>query len=74
MSNFLILHMLVESGLKLMTPVSSDCMNSKRKFLNNIINKINGTLLVVTLIHFKGSNTNGIILLQYIEIVAPYVL
>ena len=48
-------------GLKLMTSVSSDRMDTEWKFLNHIINKFNGILLIVTRVYFQCPDTSGII-------------
>ena len=61
-----ILDMPVKLGLKLMASVSSNRMDTEGKFINHIINKLNGILLIVTGIDFQrpdsGSIINGCIL------------
>ena len=47
-----VLNMPVELRLELMTPVCSYSVNTKRKFLNHVIDKIDGVLLVVTQVYF----------------------
>ena len=46
-----VLNMPVELCLELMTPVGSYSVNLKRKLLDHVIDKIDGVLLVVTLIN-----------------------
>ena len=57
----LILNMPMKLGLKLMTSVSSDRMDTEWKFLNHIINKFNGILLIMTRVYFQCPDTSGII-------------
>ena len=49
-----------------MAPICSDRMDAKGEFVNHIINKLNGILLIVTRIDFQrpdsGSIINGCIL------------
>ena len=48
-------------GLKLMASIFSDRVNAKREFVYNIINKLNGILLIVTRIDFKFPDSGSII-------------
>ena len=51
MSYPFVLNMPVELRLELMTSVGSYCMNTKRKLLDHVIDKIDGVLLIVTLVN-----------------------
>lgn len=42
--------------LKLVSPISSNCMNTERKFINNIIYEINRIMLIMMFIYFLNSN------------------
>jgi len=57
----LILDMPMKLGLKLMASVCSDRMDTEREFLNHIINKLNGILLIVTWVDFHRPDPGGII-------------
>jgi hypothetical protein len=56
----------VKLGLKLMASFRSNRMDTEGKFINHIINKLNGILLSVTRIDFQcsdsGSSIDGCIL------------
>ena len=57
----LILNMPVELGLELMPPVCSDGIDPKWEFLDHIINKLDGALLIVLPVYLKCSDTGCII-------------
>jgi hypothetical protein len=56
-----VLDMPVKLGLKLMASVRSDRINAEGEFLNHIINKLNGILLIVTGVDFQRPDPGGII-------------
>ena len=57
----LVLDMPMKLGLKLMASVCSDRMDAEREFLNHIINKLNGILLIVTRVDFHRPDPGGIV-------------
>ena len=56
-----IFDMPVKLGLKLMASVSSNRMDAEGKFINHIINKLNGILLIMTSIDFQYPDSGNII-------------
>jgi hypothetical protein len=48
-------------GLKLMASVCSDRMDTEREFLDHIINKLNGILLIVAWVNFHRPDPSGIV-------------
>ncbi len=48
----LVLDIPMKLGLKLMTSVCSDRVDTEREFLNHIIHKLNGIALIVTWVYF----------------------
>jgi len=56
-----VLDMPMELGLKLMASVCSYRMNAEGEFLNHIINKLNGILLIVMRVNFHRPDPGGII-------------
>ncbi len=52
MLHTLILNMPMESGLELMPSVGPDCADPKREFLDHIINKLDGALLIMFPVYF----------------------
>ena len=61
MTNPLVFNMPVELGLELMAIVRSDGLNTERKFIYNIIDEVDGILLIMSLIDFKSSNACSIV-------------
>ena len=61
MSYTLILNMPMKLGLKFMASVCPNRMDAEREFLNYIINKLNGILLIVTRVDFHCPDPSGII-------------
>ena len=57
----LILDMPMKLSLKLMASICSDRMDTEREFLNHIINKFNGILLIVTWVDFQRPDPGSII-------------
>jgi len=56
-----VLDMPVKLRLKLMTSVSADRVNTKGEFLNYIIDKLYGTLLIVTWIDLQRPDPGSIV-------------
>ncbi len=61
MLNTLVFDMPVEQGLEFMSPISSDSMNSKRKFLDDMIDESNGIFLRMTGVYFQCPNPCGVV-------------
>jgi hypothetical protein len=57
----LILDTPIKLGLKLMASVCFDRMDTEREFLNHIINKLNGILLIVTRVDLHRPDPGGVI-------------
>ncbi len=43
----------VKFGLKFMAVIRTNCMNAKRKFMNYVVNEINGVLLGMLIVNFQ---------------------
>jgi hypothetical protein len=61
MSDPLIFYVPVEVRLKFMPAVCTDGMNAKRELLDHVINEIDGTFLVMTLVDSQSPKSCGII-------------
>ena len=61
MPNTLVFDMPVEQGLEFMSPIRSYLLNTERKLVDDMIDKMNGIFLGMSWINLRGSNTCGII-------------
>ncbi len=57
----LVLYVPVELGLELMPSIGSDCIDSKRELPNDMIDELDGALLIVLSIDLKRSDTRRVI-------------
>ena len=51
----------MEQGLKLVSPISTNGVDSKGKLLDHIVNEVNGVLLSMTFIDFQGPYPRGVV-------------
>lgn len=61
MSHSQVLKMPVEQSLRFMAVIGLDGMNSERKFIANVVDEINGTLLVVPGVYPQRPWSGGVI-------------
>ena len=61
MSDSLVFNMPVEVSLPFMASIRPDCVNAERKLLDDVVDEINGTLLVVLLVDLKRTDPSGVI-------------
>jgi hypothetical protein len=51
----------VELGLEFMTPVSPDSLNAKRIFLNEVVRKFDGILLILARVNLERSHSRLVV-------------
>ena len=71
MSDPLVFNVPVEVRLKLVSPVGSDRMDSKRKLFDHVVNEIDSALLIVTLLDLQRADPWGVVDRVVSEMVGP---
>ncbi len=61
MTNALVLYMPVEFCLPLMPTIRAHCMDAERKLVDDVVDEIDGALLVMPLIDLQRTNSSGIV-------------